>query len=302
MSMETYLRLAEFFPLASNVYLSGWGEPLLNPSFIKMVEEAKKAGGQVGFTTNAQLLKDDLAEKLVLLETDQIGISLAGASSMTHNCLRRGSKFKGLTDRLNTLSKIKKENASEKPEVFLFYMMTRRNIQELPQSIEYAAKIGASGVIATNLDYVGSPIQDELRVFSSETSEDNFRSLVDKAEEEALCRGIYFHAFPLEEKITPVCSEDPLNNLYVSEDGRVSPCVYLNLPVDELHRIFHGEKTSFPRVFFGDIGEKSLLETWSDPEYASFRKKFEKRKKGLKSDAETPLPDICKTCYKAYGI
>jgi len=73
------------------VHLQGWGEPLLHPSILSMLEVAKKVGTRVSFTTNGSLLGADICKDIISLGVDAVGISLAGAISKTHECIRRGS-------------------------------------------------------------------------------------------------------------------------------------------------------------------------------------------------------------------
>lgn len=299
MTVETYKNIRRFFPYAENVYLSGWGEPLLNSFFFDMIQDAKTAGCSVGFTTNGALLDNAVMRKIIDLQTDLVSISLAGAKAETHESLRVGSSFEQLISNIRSIVNLKETLRSNKPQILLLFMMTNKSLDELPLSIEFAAKVGADGVVATNLDYVAVPLHDELRAFSCDKPDEEFVEFVWKAEELARDRCILFHAFPLEIKPVPMCSEDPLNSLYISEDGCVSPCVYLTPPIQEIPRIFCGKKIIVPRISFGNIREKNLFDIWNSYEYVSFRKKW---LKSASCESVDHLPNICRTCYKAYGI
>lgn len=299
MDLETFKKLSDFFPMVKNIYLSGWGEPLLNPHFFEMVKLAKKAGCNVGFTTNGALLDNKTIRDLVKDQVDLVSISLGGATQESHESKRVGSHFKKVNEKLALLNSIKIESRSEKPRILLLFMMFKENLNELANVVTLAADLKADGIVATNLDYVGHPSQDELRAFScTNTIEESIVKIIE-AQELAEKRNIYFKAFPLQMNPVQVCSEDPLNNLYISEKGDVSPCVYLNLPLDTIPRIFCNEKTKITPLTFGNIKENTLLKIWKDKEYVSFRENFDSRK--MKANS-APLPESCKTCYKAYGI
>lgn len=302
MSTETCKNISRFFPYTKNVYLSGWGEPLLNSHFLDMIRMAKAADCSVGFTTNGSLLNDALNRKIIDLQTDLISVSLGGATAETHEYHRAGSDFEQLTRNMRSLDDIKKSSLSDKPQVQLLFMMTKENMEELPLSIEFAAKVGAHGVVATNLDYVAVPLHNEWKAFSCHKADEAFVEHISEAEERARDKGVSFHAFPIEMKLVPVCSEDPLNSLYISEDGYVSPCVYLTSPTPEIPRIFCGENSVIPRTSFGNINEQSLFEIWNSHEYVLFRNKYKRRHKRARCEFIDDLPEICKTCYKAYGI
>jgi MoaA/NifB/PqqE/SkfB family radical SAM enzyme len=298
MTLETYERIAENFSNVKNVYLSGWGEPLLNPHFPEMVRLAKEADCTAGFTTNGARLDDDTIGLLIDERVDLLSLSLAGATALTHDSRRPGSRLNELTEKLERIHELKKRGRSERPRVLLLYMMFRDNLGELPKAVRLAERVGAGGVVATNLDYVGHPAMDELKAFTCGNAPEGSVEEIDDAMELAERLGVEFTAFPLGLGRVRLCSEDPLNNLYVSEDGKVSPCVYLNPPIPEVPRIFCGEETVVPRTSFGNINERSLPEIWKGEDYSSFRSQLKKLAEGR----PPLLPEACRTCYKSYGL
>ena len=301
MPPETYERIARSFPDARNVYLSGWGEPLLNAHFVDMVRSAKEAGCTVGFTTNGARLDEGTMRGLVELGADLVGVSVAGAAPGTHESRRRGSDLNGVFSRIAQLNAIKEEAGSDKPSIMLFLMMLKDNMNELPSCVEHAAGLGVDGVVATNLDYVGDQAQEELKAFSCRDPTVGLSEKISEARQLAERLGVYFRAFPLRMSLTQVCSEDPINNLYVSESGDVYPCVYLGLPMVRIPRIFCGSRIVLPRVSFGNVNERSLINIWEDKRYASFRRRYEARLREHDFDPAS-LPRVCRTCYKAYGV
>jgi len=149
---------------------------------------------------------------------------------------------------------------------------------------------------------VADPVHDELRAFSCDKADEELVDLILKAQERAENRSILFRAFPLEMNPGSMCSGDPLNSLYISEDGYVSPCVYLTLPIKEIPRIFCGKKSIIPRISFGNINEQNLFNIWNSPEYVLFRKEHKQRLKIASYESVDHLPEVCMMCYKAYGI
>jgi len=298
MALETYERIAENFSSVKNVYLSGWGEPLLNPHFPEMVRLAKEAGCTVGFTTNGARLDDENMEQIIEDGVDLVSLSLAGANAHTHNSRRIGSRFNEVIEKIERLQELKKRMRSDSPRILLLFMMFKDNLGDLPKAVRLAEQVGASGIVATNLDYVGHATMDELRAFSCQDPPENAQSKVDEALELAERLSVEFTVFPLGLGGARLCSEDPLSNLYVSEDGEVSPCVYLNPPMPEIPRIFCGKETVVPRISFGNITEKSFPEIWKSEGYSSFRAQLKELDEGRSST----IPEECRTCYKAYGI
>ena len=62
--------------------LTGWGEPLLNPKILKMIEEAKKKKFYLSFTTNAYLLDKKIGLGLIESGLDEISFSLDSLSKI----------------------------------------------------------------------------------------------------------------------------------------------------------------------------------------------------------------------------
>ena len=116
----------------------------------------------------------------------------------------------------------------------------------------------------------------------------------------------------------------PPINVFFSVDGSVAPCPYLRIPKKgDIPRIFMNKESRVPQTFFGNIREEDFLTVWEKESYKKFRGIFEERKKTevnaaqlldtfssiSSSDLENmtpkkppPLSELCRTCYKAYGI
>jgi MoaA/NifB/PqqE/SkfB family radical SAM enzyme len=206
------------------------------------------------------------------------------------------------------------------PKLVLTYLRTVDNIEELPAAVGLARQLGFDEVVATNLDYVPCESLDRLKVFSNGKPEPDTQTIIDAAEKQAKSVGITLHSYPIEMQEVSVCSENPTRSVFVAFDGSVSPCVYVNLPTrtPRIPRYFGGKPGGISKTIFGNINTQDLWEIWRKPSYQEFRSVYEKR--ALVSEPTTsafgsailwgllfeqeipPLPNMCKTCYKAYGI
>jgi MoaA/NifB/PqqE/SkfB family radical SAM enzyme len=113
-----------------------------------------------------------------------------------------------------------------------------------------------------------------------------------------------------------VCSENPLDNLYISVDGEVSPCVYLYPPVSPpFTRIFCGNEHPTSHMSFGNIFNEPFEQIWEGKGYQEFRNAFMSRQKRWKETyasllemrrpMDSPVPDPpppCRTCHKMLGF
>lgn len=314
---EVFLRIARAFEQTRFVHLQGWGEPLLHPRLFDMIRVAKDAGCRVGFTTNGTLLGPPAARRLLDLKLDLLAVSIAGATAPTHAAIRVGSDLSQVLAHVRDLLASRAQRGSRRPKVEIFFLMTKQNMTELPAVADLAASLGADELVATNLDYLPSDEQDDLKAFACPPLREAFGRAVDEARARAKAAGLAFRPYPLDPEEAAVCEANPLKILFVSSDGSVSPCTYMGLAGQgEIPRVFGGEPLRVPRLRFGDVREQELLAIWDAPAYRAFRERFvARRTAGMVSavaavagggripPAALPAaPEACRSCPKLYGL
>lgn len=282
MPLSDYAALSKYFHLAGDVHLQGWGEPLLHPRLLDMITIAKAENCRVSLTTNGVLLDRDISERLVRDGIDIVAVSFAGASKDTHEAIRCGSQFEQLVANVRTLSNLKRKMRSKKPKVVLSFLMTKTNMGELPEAVELANDLGVDELVATNLDYTPTQTQDDLKAFSCTRPDGKYRKLVEMAKTRAGNTDLPLRVYPLEMDEVVMCELNPLRIAFISFDGCVSPCVYLNMTkMRSIPRIFCGSHQAIQRVCFGTIAENDLPGIWDRSEYREFRTAYSRRLKIL---------------------
>ncbi len=89
------------------------GESLLNPHFLDMVDETKRAGiGPVDLTTNAMSLTEEKMERLLSAPIDVIDVSLDAYTQETYEKIRIRGKFDRVTSNLKRLVELRNELGS----------------------------------------------------------------------------------------------------------------------------------------------------------------------------------------------
>ena len=89
------------------------GESLLNPHFLDMVDETKRAGiGPVDLTTNAMSLTEEKMERLLSAPIDVIDVSLDAYTRETYEKIRIRGKFDRVTSNLKRLVELRNELGS----------------------------------------------------------------------------------------------------------------------------------------------------------------------------------------------
>jgi MoaA/NifB/PqqE/SkfB family radical SAM enzyme len=327
MPLSVYEKISRHFHLVDNVHLQGWGEPLLHPGLSRMIQIAKAENCKISLTTNGVLLTHNVSEDLFRKGLDTIAISISGAAKITHESIRCGCHFEQIIDNIKTLAHLKLKMRSKTPKLILSYLMTKTNIKELPEAVSLAKDSGINEFVATNLDYTPTEALDDLRALSCNQADLEFKNYIDVARVKANKIKLPFRFYPLEMEEVIMCEMNPLRIVFISFDGCLSPCVYLNMTKRGLiPRIFCGKQYTIERQCFENVGKYDVMEIWKSEEYRNFRGFYARRMAAnreafdyidsfqAKNDTtavfekleimlrENPLPSVCNTCYKAYNI
>ncbi len=130
--------------------------------------------------------------------------------------------------------------------------MLRDNLHEIPLLLETANQIGIADVVLIHLIHVTTPWQDQQKVFHCEQHEDE--AILLEADALALRLGIRLQREAVAPQQVAVCAENPLDNVYISVCGEVSPCVYLYPPATSpFHRVFCGTRHTLEKLSFGEL-------------------------------------------------
>jgi MoaA/NifB/PqqE/SkfB family radical SAM enzyme len=322
MDFTQFQRISPYFRLVDNVVLEGWGEPLLYPHLLDAVHLVKSQGARAGFVTSGQGLTRDLSTALVHAGLDFMAFSLAGATPAKHNAIRAHSDYTKLLQAMENLVAIKRDGKLVLPHIHIVFLMLRDNLEELPLLLNTASQIGISDVVLIHLIHVTTDWQDQQKVFQCE-ERDNDPILLE-AETLAVRLGIRLRKVPVAPQQVAVCAENPLDNVYISVDGEVSPCVYLYPPTaSPFHRIYCGIRYTLEKLSFGNVFELPFEQIWANPLYVGFRQLFQQRKQVLAhqtgfilppsladrgpgerlSERNLPSPpEPCRTCHKMLGV
>ncbi len=328
MPLSVYEKTSKYFHLVKNVHLQGWGEPLLHTNLFDMIKIAKAKGCNVSVTTNGVLLTTDVSERLIKYGMDIVAISISGASKETHESIRMGSKFDHLLINIKAFNNLKQKMRSKTPKLVISFLMTKTNIEELPEIVNLAKEIGIDEIVATNLDYTPSQLQDDLKAFSYSAGDNNFKNFIEITIQQAKKIKLPLRIYPLEMEEVVMCEMNPLRIVFISHDGCISPCVYLNMTKrGMIPRFFCDSYYEIQRLCFGNISDNDFMVIWESNNYKNFRQAYNNRLNIVKKiysdiglemgavnkirDAEkavekalskNAVPEACRTCYKAYNI
>ncbi|HUV56048.1 MAG TPA: radical SAM/SPASM domain-containing protein [Dehalococcoidales bacterium] len=328
---ETFSSLLPFVRRTGLVHLQGWGEPLLHPHLWDMAAAIKERHGRVSLTTNALLLDKAASHEACRIGVNLVAISVAGARAETNDSLRVGSHLDQICANVSYLCQLK-----PRPKVNLVMQMMKPTLEELPELVTLAARLGVDGVVAPNLDYIPTVEVDALRAFSFSPDFHQIE-LINEAQTKGKELGVKVRIYPLRPSSDILmCDADPVHNVWITVWGEVAPCPYLALPCrGDFPRLFWGKQEHLSRFSFGRVTE-GLDRVVNSQSARSFREAFARRLQASRLDtmtavalsamprvrstsgafleplAETkslkkatallPPPDLCRNCYKFYGL
>lgn len=142
-----------------NVHLTG-GEPSIHPKFVATLALAKKLGMRTSVgTIGTMLCREDFARE-ALEYLDEALFSLHGPDAATHDALtRREGSFEQVTSAIRLCREL-----SPRFRAYVNTVVTRLNVQQLPETAALAARLGAELIVVSNTTPEGLGLDDYERL------------------------------------------------------------------------------------------------------------------------------------------
>ncbi|NQT75663.1 MAG: glycosyltransferase [Candidatus Omnitrophica bacterium] len=261
-------RLFNVLPKAEFINLCGFGELLLMPrcdEFLDYMNKSLPFSNKI-LTTNGTALSDRINQRLTEGRYS-VQISLHASEKRLHKTLTHMDSFDRIIEQTRNLLEIRKKQQS--PSVNLVSVVNSLNIENLPQLVEFAAKLRVDSVLV-NYMTIYSPAHLKLSCFFKQKITNRMFSM---AEEKASKHGLSLTLPPKfggngNGSKYPRCS-DPWKYLYVETEGSILPCCYAGAHIGYLYR-------------------DDFQEVWNGEFYRNLRKSL----------AEGRAEGWCKYCYK----
>lgn len=279
MSPETLESLLPAIRKAGAVLFSGSGEPLYNRhllSFIGRVR-AECPAARISLTTNATLLRQEVAEELIRLRLDTITISIDGATAQTVEGIRRNSDFERIAANVERLARIRRELGSRVPRIQANYMLGYGTYRELPEFVRLAQRLGIEDVHLLE-------IQPSCHGDTGDDLAENLRRDGGRRLRLAIQLGHHLGVALHMPAVTPGACLFPYHP-HVAENGEVYPCCFLDY---EGRTLWDGEReVTAPPLSFGNAAARGFRAVWNSRDYLSFRRR---NKTG-------DFPEFCRSCF-----
>lgn len=192
LSAQALARLEPALAGAQSVCLTG-GEPLLHPDLPDFLGLCQRHQCQAIIQTNATLLTEALARRLIERGVTRLKISVDGARPETYNHIRRGADFTRVMANIRGLARLKAALGSRKPDLEFNFVAMRGNIAELPRLVRLAAGLGVSKINVFPLLAHTPELAAESCFFAPEASDEATLA----AQEEARAAHIALNTPPL---------------------------------------------------------------------------------------------------------
>jgi len=290
MEWSTFERIMEGvsrLPRPPIVFFGGYGEPLLHPQIVPMVERAKEVGCHVEMVTNGTLLDRSTAVGLIKARLDRLWVSLDGVTSKGYGSMRPSSPLESVLENISTFRDLAtgfRPFALPKPAMGIVFVATRRNLKELPQVASLASRLNVTELLVTNVLPHTQEMEKEA-LFASGMSEvafepSIFRLSLPRMDTWELGRpelvSLFRSGFSVclaGADLSEAHNRCPFvenGSLVVGWRGDASPC--LPLLYDHIQYL-SGFQRHCRRFILGNIEDMGLEEIWNEEANLLFRKR-----------------------------
>jgi MoaA/NifB/PqqE/SkfB family radical SAM enzyme len=143
--MQAIDNLLPVIATAKEIWLSGYGEPLLDPNIFKIIKKIKNTNPTIhtGFTSNAILLgREGVIDQLIESHLDLIQVSFDG-----YNCQYGHQGAESVMQNLRKLSDRKITLGLDYPKIQVATVLMKSNIQQLKLIIDDSLNAGAYSLV-----------------------------------------------------------------------------------------------------------------------------------------------------------
>lgn len=272
MKLDEFKKIMDNFPLAIRVNIQGMGEPLLNPDIAEMISYAKSQKKFITMTTNAMLLDESMAKKIIKSGLDRLIISLDSPSKECYENVRRGANFEKVVGNIEKFLKIRGKKRSV--EVVIWMLGLESTVGGLIDMLKLVKMIGADKLVLQN--QITGWGKKKWAEKAEELAAKNAGDIIAQAKKFAMQEKVNFSInnkyTTFKNDLNSRCSW-PWGGVYVATDGSVVPCCLVADP--EVKKM-------------GNVLYEDFKDIWNNESYVNLRR-------DLKSG---DIPEFCQRCYR----
>jgi len=273
MTFEEFKSIRDQFPVLRWIGMTGIGESLLNPDFMKMLWYVKQDPSiYIELFDQFFLTTPRVLEEWVDMSLDKVYVSLDAAHKETYEWQRPGSNFDRVLNNLKKIDEIKKNKGKHYPRLCFHYIINKQNICDVLDYLDLVKDL--------NIDVWFIQFTRMLHPFPE--VKDMFVNISPSFKEQVLIKAkklgldVRFNAnVPLRKPPMYQCSAYIQPFIFVT--GHVIPCCCMN----EENRRQWQKDTSLGNVF-----EKPFKEIWYGKRFRDLRRKI----------YTNQIHEICRRC------
>ena len=146
MSMELFRRIVDQVPSVARVVLHGVGEPMLVRHLPEMIRHLKARGTHVLFNTNGTLLAPRKHREIIDTGLDELRVSLDAAEAATFLKVWGKDMFDRIVRNVSAFTNLQAATGATTPVVSLWLTGLKETVDQLPEFVRLAARIGVKKV------------------------------------------------------------------------------------------------------------------------------------------------------------
>ena len=271
MSWDLFQSIIDQVPGLVRVVLHGVGEPMLVKNLPRMIRYLKERGVYVLFNTNGTLLAPRKRREIIDTGLDELRVSLDAAEAATFLKVRGKNMFDRIVKNVSEFTALQAEIGATTPRVSLWLTGLKETVDQLPDFVRLAARIGVREVYLQRLvfDDLGRGLaRGESSLFEKTQREE--QEAIAAAQELGRALGVTMDASGAAEpgvslkrsqEGTPwsACRR-PWSLMYFTAHGRALPCC-----------IAPFSARGYETYTLGDATQQTLRDIWNGDAYQNFR-------------------------------
>ena len=271
------------------VYFGGIGEPLFHRKTTSWIARVKALGARVEMITNGTLLSEKRCRELIEADLDVIWVSIDGSSPESYADVRLGAELPTVIENLKRLRSMRKDIYLSKPEFGVAFVAMERNIDDLPEVLKLARRLGARHFSVSNVLPINEAMQDEmlyqktLRSVAYMPGGQAPHLSLPKMDFDERTKDALFKAFNSGYNVSyagsnwgggnDVCNYIESGSMTDSLEWQREP---LLAPDAHPHSYLHGkERRLKSSISWAMCGNRHWITIWLDPDYVAYRKRVQ---------------------------
>jgi MoaA/NifB/PqqE/SkfB family radical SAM enzyme len=248
--VDVIKRISSYLEKAIVVNLHGFGEPLLHPGFMDIVEFVTKFDVMVNFFTHGNLLSLDIIDRFIEQKVELITISFSGSEKAFYEAVYKGGDFDKVLEMIALIGERKKKKGSSYPLVSINSLAFSQHMEALPTFVALMADRGVSQIYVKPLQiYSHTQALGSLNTIHNRKIQEKIKNAQKLAINRKLhldLSAYYFDVNAVAEAERPVREDEnsehnegcavvsspdyrcvePLKTLFLTVEGVIRPCCF----------------------------------------------------------------------------